>query len=70
MLEENVTITRSTGDECFICERKIRPQETVLEVMFKVPVIVTTATVREQAHLSCAEIFTELLRRRLAEAGR
>jgi hypothetical protein len=68
-LEDNVLLIRSVGGECFICDVKIKPQEIAIEVNFKFPLFITTATVRKEAHLSCSADLGIVLNKRLNEAG-
>jgi len=67
-LEKNVVVGRSSNDECFVCESRVKFEETVVAVKFKIPAIITTLEVYRVAHVECAEKLAGLIRKRVAEA--
>lgn len=69
MLEKNVTLGRSAGGGCGICDDPIKKNDPVIKVTFEVPVLITTINVDREMHLECAEKLSGMLRTRLREAG-
>lgn len=69
MLEKNVTLGRSAGGGCGICDDPIKKNEAVVKVTLQVPVLITSIKVDREIHLECAERLAGMLRQRLREAG-
>lgn len=66
MFEDHVKISVGMrGDECFLCEEKMRDGEIALAVSFRIIV-----PVERKAHLECARDFTGLLDLRIGQALR
>ena len=71
ILEKNVRV--ASGDassECFICETVLFASETVIEIEFNIPALITTLVVIRQMHAACAKNLKTLLDTRIKEASR
>ena len=68
--QDNVRVVVSGGEECFVCERRIQPRAFVVQVSFKVPLVITSTTVERQMHLACAEQLRDTLQDRIDEGRR
>ena len=68
MLEENILLVRSKGEECFVCEKQILPSKIVIQVGFRVNLVITSKFVEYQMHPACAERLRDVLIERIDEA--
>lgn len=68
VLEERITVARSDGKTCFICDAKIYKDTLVIRVQVKVNAIIKTVTVEEEMHPHCASELRDLLDLRVGQA--
>jgi hypothetical protein len=67
-LEDQVKVMVTSGEECFVCEKKILPSKVVIQVGFRVNLIITSKFVEYQMHPACAERLRDVLIERIDEA--
>lgn len=61
--KENIRVTESIGASCFVCEKPIKGGEKIIELSFRVIVLV-----RKEVHVGCADKLCGLIQDTLKEA--
>lgn len=70
MLEENIVVGTSSGDECFVCEKRTRKGEVVIRVTFRVTFVVKVSKTVEAHVEPCAKSLGGLIDLRVRQAQR
>ena len=70
MYEQNVKLVRSTGGECFWCDKELKIGALAMNFQFKIPLVITSANVNREMHFECAKRFRDHLGREIEKGSR
>lgn len=69
VIENNINVGTSKGDECFVCERPTLLGERVIRVTFSVYVVITKISKTVEAHVDpCAKELQAVIGLRIRQA--
>jgi len=66
-ITQNIVVTKSEGQECFVCEKPIKKGELCVRATFKIGLVITSKQVHEHAHCACAIVLAKLLYTRVGQ---
>ena len=67
-LDDQVRVMVTSGEECFVCEQRIAPGKVVIQVTFRINLVITTKEVVYEMHIKCGEKLRDVLGERIDEA--